>query len=72
MKPEIEKKMDEIMYETNNKINAIVDEIRQIKFSKMTEVEKRLKCDNLREEFGKVMIDEEKRIEDIMNSTPCD
>jgi hypothetical protein len=67
MKPEIEKKIDEIMYETNNKINAIVDEIRQIKFSKMNEEEKRLKCDKLREEFGKVMIDEEKRIEEIMN-----
>jgi hypothetical protein len=60
------------MYETNNKINAIVDEIRQIKFSKMSEEEKRIKCDKLREEFGKVMIDEEKRIEEIMNSKSCD
>jgi hypothetical protein len=69
MKPEIEKKIDEIMYETNDKINAIVDEIRQIKFSKMDQEEKRLRCDKLREEFEKVMTDEEKRIKEITNFT---
>lgn len=70
--PETERKIDEIMYETNNKINAIVDEIRQIKFSKMDEEEKRRKCDKLREEFEKVMIDEENHIEEVMGSEPRD
>lgn len=70
MNPETESKIDEIMYETNNKINAIVDEIRQIKFSKMDEEEKRSKCDRLREEFEKVMRDEEKLIEEVMRSEP--
>ena len=56
------------MYETNNKVNAIVNEIRQIKFSKLNEDEKRIKCDKLREEFERVMIEEEKRVEEIMNS----
>ena len=72
MDPETERKIDEIMYETNNKINAIVDEIRQIKFSKMDEEEKRIKCDKLREEFEKVMIDEENLIEEVMGSEPRD
>lgn len=62
---ETERKIDEIMYETNAKINAIVDEIRQIRFSKMDEEEKREKSDKLRKEFEQVMYEEEKRIEEI-------
>ena len=65
MDTETEQKIDQVMYETNDKINAIVDEIRQIRFSKMDENEKQEKCDKLREEFEKVMIDEEKKIEEI-------
>ncbi len=61
-----QRKIDEIMYETNNKINAIVNEIRQIKFSQLTEEEKKIKCNKLREEFEKTMIEEEKRIEEII------
>ena len=63
---ETEKKIDEIMYETNAKINAIVDEIRQIRFSKMDEEKKRVKCDELRKEFERVMLEEEKRVEETM------
>ena len=40
MDPESTKKIDEIMFETNDKINAIVEEIRLIRFSKMNEKEK--------------------------------
>lgn len=69
MNPEHQKKIDEIMYETNNKVNAIVNEIRQIKFSKLNEEEKKIKCDALREEFEKIMIEEEKRIEEIISSS---
>lgn len=55
------------MYETNEKINAIVDEITGIRFSKMDENEKQTKCDELRVAFEQVMIEEEKKIEDVMN-----
>ena len=68
MDTETEQKIDQVMYETNDMINAIVDEIRQIRFSKMDENEKQEKCDKLREEFEKVMIDEEKKIEEIMKN----
>ena len=48
MDPKMQKKIDEIMYETNEKISAIVDEFRNIRFSKMDENEKQTKCDTLR------------------------
>lgn len=63
MNSEIQKKIDEIMYETNDKISSIVDEIRNIRFTKMDENEKQTKCDKLREEFEKVMYEEETKIE---------
>lgn len=66
MDPESQKKIDEVMYETNEKITAIVNEIRDIRFSKMEEDEKQAKCDYLREEFERVMIEEERKIEGIM------
>ncbi|MGI9565716.1 MAG: hypothetical protein ACR2LL_01720 [Nitrosopumilus sp.] len=66
MDPESQKKIDEVMYETNEKITAIVNEIRDIRFSKMEEDEKQAKCDHLREEFERVMIEEERKIEGIM------
>lgn len=62
---EKQQKIDEIMYETNDKINAIVNEMRQIRFSKLDEQEKREKLDKLREEFEKVMIQEEQRIVEL-------
>jgi len=68
MNPEIQKKIDEIMYETNDKVSSIVDEIRNIRFSKMSENEKQSKCDKLREEFEHFMIEEEKKIEEIQNN----
>lgn len=66
MNPDSSKKIDEIMFETNDKINAIVDEIRSIRFSKMMEKEKQSKYDKLRKEFEKIMRSEEKRIEEIV------
>lgn len=67
MDPQSKKQIDDIMIETNEKISAIVDEIRDIRFSKMDENEKQVKCDKLREEFEKVMFEEEKKIENVMN-----
>jgi len=34
-----QQKIDEIMYETNDKVSAIVSEMRQIRFSKLDEQE---------------------------------
>lgn len=72
MDPEIERKIDEIMYETNDKINAIVSEMRQIRFSKMTEDEKRVRCDELREKFEEIMLNEETKIKKIMKEEGMD
>ncbi|MEK6980574.1 MAG: hypothetical protein AABW66_03860 [Thermoproteota archaeon] len=44
-----QQKIDEIMYETNDKVSSIVSEIRQIRFSKLDEQEKNKKLDRLRE-----------------------
>ncbi len=68
MDPESSKKIDEIMFETNDKINAIVEEIRLIRFSQMDEKEKQVKYDVLRNEFEKVMHLEEKRVEEVMKN----
>jgi len=68
MDPESSKKIDEIMFETNDKINAIVEEIRLIRFSRMDEKEKQVKYDVLRNEFEKVMHIEEKRVEEVMKN----
>jgi len=66
---ESSKKIDEIIFETNDKISAIADEIRLIRFSKMNEKEKQIKCDELRKEFEKVMLIEEKRVEEVMKKS---
>jgi len=66
MDPKAQKKIDEIIYETNGKINAIVNEIRDIRFSKTDENEKQTKCDELRIAFEQVMIEEEKKVEKVM------
>ena len=63
MNPETQKKIDEIMYETNDKISSIVNEFRDIRFSKLDEKEKQIKCDKLREEFEHVMLEEKNKIE---------
>jgi len=72
LEPKVQAKIDEIMYETNEKINAIVNEIRDIRFSKMDENEKQAKCDKLREEFEQVMIQEEKKIEEVIKESKTD
>ena len=66
MNPKAQEKIDEIMYETNEKVSAIVNEIRDIRFSKMDENKKQAKCDILREQFERVMLEEEKKVEKVM------
>jgi len=67
MNSQSQKQIDDIMIETNEKVSAIVNEIRNIRFSKMNENEKETKCDKLREEFEKIMLEEEKKIEKVMS-----
>jgi len=69
MDSESSKKIDEIIFEINDKITAIVNEIRLIRFSKMDEKEKQIKYDKLRKEFEKVMHIEEKRVEEVMKNS---
>lgn len=68
MDKESEKQIDDIMYETNEKVSSIVNEFRNIRFSNMNESDKQTKCAKLREEFEKIMCDEEKKIEKVMNA----
>jgi len=69
MDSKFQKIIDDIMIETNEKVSAIVNEIRNIRFSKLNEHDKETKCDKLREEFEKVMIEEEKKIEKAMQDS---
>jgi predicted oxidoreductase (fatty acid repression mutant protein) len=66
---ESSKKIDEIMFETNDKITAIVNEIRLIRFSKMAEDKKEAKYNELREEFEKVMFMEEEKVEKVIKNS---
>lgn len=66
---ESSKKIDEIMFETNDKITAIVNEIRLIRFSKMAEDKKEAKYNKLREEFEKVMFMEEKKVKKVIKNS---
>jgi hypothetical protein len=66
---ESSKKIDEIMFETNDKITAIVNEIRLIRFSKMAEDKKEVKYNELREEFEKVMFMEEEKVEKVIKNS---
>ncbi|MCV0392700.1 MAG: hypothetical protein K5790_05320 [Nitrosopumilus sp.] len=67
MDPKSQKQIDAIMYETNEIVSALVNEIRAIRFSKMDEGEKQAKCDVLREKFEKVMLEEDEKIKKVMN-----
>ncbi len=66
MNPQSQKEIDDIMYETNEKISAIVNEIRDLRFSKLDENEKQTRCDKLRVEFERIMLEEEKKVEKVM------
>lgn len=66
MDPEAQKKIDSLIYETNAKLEAIVEEMRAIKFSDLDDVEKRQKTDRLRLEFEKILGEQQKKVEKIM------
>ena len=63
-----EKFIDDIIFETNEKLGAIAEEIKAIKFSAMDESSKESKLEFLRGEFQKVLDEQEKRVMEITNS----
>jgi len=64
--PDAQKKIDSLIYETNAKLEAIVEEMKAIKFSDLDDVEKHEKTDRLRLEFEKILSEQQKKVEKIM------
>ena len=62
-----EKLIDDIICETNEKLIAIAEEIREIKFSTLDESTKESKLEVLREEFQKILDEQQKRVLKITN-----
>jgi len=66
LQPETQKSLDSIIFEITAKMEAIVLEMKAIKFSDLDDVSKREKTDRLRKQF-QVMLNEQKiRVEEIM------
>lgn len=56
-----------MILETTAKMEAIVMELENIKQSELDDVSKREKSDFLRKEFEEVIIEQQSRVEKIMN-----
>lgn len=69
MNPDAEKKIDEIILETNSKLEAIVEEMRMVKSSDIDDVTKHGKTNSLRREFESVLKEQQERVENIMKQT---
>ena len=63
-----EKLIDDIICETNEKLGAIAEEIKEIKFSTLDESSKESKLELLRGEFQKILDEQQKRVMEIANS----
>ena len=68
MTPDKEKLIDDIICETNEKLGAIAEEIKEIKFSTLDESSKESKLEVLREEFQKILDEQQRRVLEITNS----
>jgi len=66
LQPETEKRLDSIIFETTAKMEAIVQEMKEIKFSDLDDVSKREKTDRLRKEFEVILNEQKIRVEEIM------
>ncbi len=66
MQPETEKRLDSIIFETTAKMEAIVQEMKAIKFSDLDDVSKHEKTDRLRKEFEGLLNEQKIRVEEIM------
>ncbi len=67
MDPETQKKIDSLILETTAKMEAIVMELENIKQSELDDVSKREKSDYLRKEFEEIILEQQRRVEKIMN-----
>ncbi len=68
MQPETEKRLDSIIFETTAKMEAIVQEMKAIKFSNLDDVSKSEKTDRLRKEFEVILNEQKIRVEEIMKA----
>jgi len=66
LQPETEKRLDSIIFETTAKMDAIVQEMKAIKFSNLDDVSKHEKTDRLRKEFEVILNEQKIRVEEIM------
>ena len=66
MQPETEKRLDSIIFETTAKMEAIVQEMKAIKFSNLDDVSKHEKTDRLRKEFEVLLNEQKIRVEEII------
>jgi len=66
LQPETEKRLDSIIFETTAKMEAIVQEMKAIKFSDLDDVSKHEKTDRLRKEFEVILNGQKIRVEEIM------
>ncbi len=66
MDPQIEKRIDTIIEETNAKLEAIVVEMKIIKSSDIDDVTKHKKTDSLRIEFENVLNEQQEKVETVM------
>ena len=62
MDPSKEKLIDDIICETNEKLGAITEEIREIKFSNLDNISKESKLKVLRKEFQKILDEQQRRV----------
>ena len=65
--PEIQNKIDTLIFETTAKLEAIAEEMRMIRFSDLDDVTKHEKSDYLRKEFEGVLNEQQKRLEQIIH-----
>ncbi len=61
-----QKMIDDIICETNEKLGAIAEEMNAIKFSNLDETSKESKLEVLRQEFQKLLDEQQKRVSEII------
>ena len=60
-----QKMLDDVIYETNEKLGAIAEEMRLIKFSNLDDTSKDAKIKILREEFQKMLDKQQRKVLEI-------
>ena len=60
-----QKMLDDIIYETSEKLGAIAEEMRLIKFSNLDDTSKDAKLGVLRQEFEKMLDDQQRKVLEI-------